>query len=308
MVFFSIIIPLYNKKNYIVKTIQSVLNQTFNNFELLIINDGSDDKSELEVLKFNDSRIFLHHQNNKGVATARNVGIKNAKGSYICFLDADDVWKPDFLETFKKYIDLVPAQKVFSCRFEIETARKTFVPKYSIKKTNDFEIVNFFKASFKESVLWTSSAAFEKSVFDEVGTFDQNLKNSEDTDLWIRIGLMYNVVFIWKIVAKYCFDQQSISRNLHYGLEEITFNKYKKIEKNNSDIKKFLDLNRYSKAIKFKILGNFTDYNKFKNEILITNLTLKKRIILNLPPKTLIFLIALKTQLTNLGFGNAVFK
>ncbi|MBC7494212.1 MAG: glycosyltransferase family 2 protein [Flavobacterium sp.] len=308
MVFFSIIVPLYNKKKYIAKTIQSVLNQTFINFELVIVNDGSDDKSELEVLKFNDSRIYLYQQNNKGVATARNVGIKNAKGNYICFLDADDIWKPDFLQTFKKYIDLVPDQKVFSCQFEIETARTTFVPKYSIKKTNDFEIVNFFKASFKESVLWTSSAAFEKSVFDDVGTFDQNLQNSEDTDLWIRIGLVYEVVFIWKIVSKYCFDNRSISRSLHYGLEEITFNKYKKIEKINSDLKKLLDLNRYSKAIKYKILGNVADYKRYKNQISPRNLSFKKRFILNLPPTLLLLLIVLKTRLTNIGLGNAIFK
>lgn len=308
MVFFSIIIPLYNKRNFIKQTIQSVLNQNFTDFEILIINDGSTDKSELEVIKFKDSRIRLLNQNNQGVAAARNEGLKVAIGNYICFLDADDLWKPDFLETFRKYSTLLPNQNVFSCRFEIETSHKTFIPKYSIKKTNDFEIVNYFSASFKESVLWTSSAAFKKSVFDEVGIFDAGLKCSEDTDLWIRIGLKYDVVFIWQIVSRYCFDSKSISRNLNYGLENRTYNKYKYLEQTNSDLKKFLDLNRYSQAIKYKILNNKKDFELYKTAITLKNLSIKKQIILFLPAFLLKILVQLKNNLTNLGFGNAVFK
>ena len=308
MVFFSIIIPLYNKRNFIKRTIQSVLNQSFADFELLIINDGSTDKSELEVLKFKDPRIILINQNNQGVAAARNEGIKVASGNYICFLDADDLWKPDFLETFKKYSTLLPNQNVFSCLFEIETSDKTFIPKYSIKKTNDFEIVNYFTASFKESVLWTSSAVFKKSVFDAVGIFDVGLKCSEDTDLWIRIGLKYDVVFIWEIVSKYCFDSKSISRNLNYGLENRTYNKYKYLEQTNSNLKKFLDLNRYSQAVKYKILNNKKDFELYKAKITLKNLPLKKQIILFLPTFLLKILVQLKNNLTNLGFGNSVFK
>ena len=308
MVFFSIIISLYNKRNFINRTIQSVLNQSFTDFEILIINDGSTDKSELEVLKFNDSRIILINQTNQGVAAARNEGIKVATGNYICFLDADDLWKPDFLETFRKYSTLLPNQNVFSCRFEIETSYKTFIPKYSIKKTNDFEIVNYFTASFKESVLWTSSAVFKKSVFDEVGVFDAGLKCSEDTDLWIRIGLKYKVVFIWKIVSRYCFDSKSISRNLNYGLENRTYNKYKVLEKTNADLKKFLDLNRYSQAVKYKILNNKKDFELYKAAITLKNLSIKKQIVLFLPAFLLKILVQLKNNLTNLGFGNAIFK
>ncbi|QYS90674.1 glycosyltransferase family 2 protein [Flavobacterium covae] len=90
---FSVIIPLYNKENYIYNTLISVINQTYTYFEIIIVNDGSTDKS-LEIVKnINDSRIKIFEQNNKGVSSARNLGIKNATGSLIAFLDADDLWK-----------------------------------------------------------------------------------------------------------------------------------------------------------------------------------------------------------------------
>ena len=308
MIVFSIIIPVFNKQQFIYKTIQSVLNQTIADFEILIINDGSTDNSEFEILKFNDFRIRYFNQKNNGVSKARNMGIRNAKGQYICFLDADDLWNSDFLETFRKYIALVPNQKVFSSQFEVETSKKIFLPTYSIKKTNDFEVVNFFKASFKESVLWTSCAVFEKSVFDKVGVFDEQIKKGEDTDLWIRIGLNYEIVFIWKVLAKYGFDESSISRNFHYWLEELTFEKYKVAEKKNADLKKYLDLNRYSVAIKCKIIGNKNEFKKYKNEILYKNLTLKKQFLLLLPSYLLKKLIKIKTLLANLGLSNSVFK
>lgn len=308
MPFFSVIIPVYNKQKFVFKTIQSVLNQSYIDFEIIVINDGSTDESENEILKCNDNRIKYYSQTNNGVATTRNEGIKKATGKYICFLDADDFWKSEFLKTFKYYIDLNVNQKVFSCSIEFETSKKVVTPTYSIQRTNDFEIVNFFKASCNESVLWTSSSVFEKSVFETVGVFDTNLKMGEDTDLWIRIGLQYSIFFIWEKLAIYCFDQNSISRNLNYKLEEITFKKHEISEKTNTDLKKYLDLNRFSIAIKSKILGNKKEYNKYKNEISSSSLVLKKRVLLQLPSFILIGLIKLKTVTTNLGLGSSVFR
>ncbi|KIC01072.1 hypothetical protein OA88_15890, partial [Flavobacterium sp. JRM] len=92
MVFFSIVIPLYNKAYYIENTIKSVLYQSFTDYEIIIINDGSTDNSLEKVLEFNDKRIQLYTQQNQGASVARNLGIEKAKYNYIAFLDADDLW------------------------------------------------------------------------------------------------------------------------------------------------------------------------------------------------------------------------
>jgi glycosyltransferase involved in cell wall biosynthesis len=308
MAFFSVIIPLYNKENFIENTLKSILNQNFADFELIIVNDGSTDKSEEKIFGFNDSRIHYYSKENGGVSSARNYGIEKAKSNYITFIDADDFWYPNFLKEMHKNINKHPEFKVFSAAIEVETAKKVIPSNYSILKTGDCEIVNYFEASSKESVIWTSCAVFHKSVFEEVGNFDIKIKISEDTDLWIRVGLNYKILFSWKILARYCYDSNSVSRNLKYIMEESTFLKYSIEEKKNKPLKKFLDLNRFSMAIKCKLIG---DHNRFKNyyaEIHYKNVGLKKMILLNLPSFILFKLIKLKSFSTNLGLGNSVFK
>src|SRR5690606_11844396 len=112
MAFFSIIIPLYNKEKYILATLESVFQQTFEDYEIIVINDGSTDSSEQKVLQLNHQKISYYKTENKGVSAARNFGINQAKGRFITFLDADDYWLPHFLSEIYKYILLLPNQKV----------------------------------------------------------------------------------------------------------------------------------------------------------------------------------------------------
>ncbi len=216
MPYFSIVIPVYNKERFVSKTIKSVLYQTFTDYEIIIINDGSTDQGEAKIFAFQDKRIQYYHKKNEGVAIARNFGIEKATADYICFLDADDIWFPNFLETMHYFISELPEQKVFAAAIEIETRHKTIPAHYSIPKRSDFEIVNFFDASQKECVLWTSSVCIHRSVFEKVGTFDTQIKHGEDTELWIRIGLQFPIAFIRKILARYVYDDKSISRNSDY--------------------------------------------------------------------------------------------
>ena len=103
---FSIVIPLYNKENYIAETLQSVIEQTFKDFEIIIVNDCSTDKSLETVSDFKDPRInIINHNINSGLSASRNTGIKNAEANYITFLDADDLWKPTFLEKINFLIE-----------------------------------------------------------------------------------------------------------------------------------------------------------------------------------------------------------
>lgn len=309
MAFFSIIIPLYNKENFIANTIQSVFDQTFQNFEIIVVNDGSTDKSEEKLLQFKDSRIHYFSKKNEGASAARNYGIEKASAHFITFLDADDYWYPTFLETMFTNISKLPDQKVFSAAIEFETSKKVISAQYSISKTNDeFEIVNYFKASLKETVLCTSCAVFHQSVFAEIGNFDTKIKSGQDTDLWIRIGLVFPVVFSWKILARYVYDPKSLSKNKNLMKEKMDFSKFEEAEKTNSDLKKFLDLNRFSLAIKSKLSGETALFYKYYNSIDLKKNSWKKRFLLRLPAFILRILISFKTFLANLGIGSSVFK
>jgi glycosyltransferase involved in cell wall biosynthesis len=308
MPFFSVLIPLYNKEKFIQNTLESVLNQTFCDFEIIIVNDGSTDESEKIVFEFQDARIRYFKQKNQGVSVARNLGISLAQSNYISFLDADDYWYPDFLEQMYQAITLFPQQKVFTAAIEIETTKNIFPAVYSIEKTGDFEVVNYFKASSKETVICTSCAVFHRDVFEKVGNFDVAIKSGQDTDLWIRIGLVYPIVFNWKILARYVFDPQSLSKNQSLTQAKINFSKFSNLEKSNPELKKFLDLNRFSLAIKSKIGHDKTHFETLYQAIDLENLNLKKRILLLLPAYFLQKLIILKQFLANQGLGNSVFK
>ena len=303
MPYFSIVIPVYNKEKFVVKTIESVLSQTFTDYEIIIVNDGSTDQSEAKISTFKDNRIKYYSKKNDGVAIARNFGIEKATADYICFLDADDYWYPTFLETMQHYSSELPEQKVFAAAIEIETKNKTIQARYSIPPTSDFEIVNFFDASQKECALWTSSVCIHKSVFEKVGDFDTKIKHGEDTELWIRIGLQFPIVFIRKILARYVYDDKSISRNSNYYFEQYTFDKYAVEEKKNPALKKYMDLNRFSAVIKCKLHCDWKTAQEIYSEIDLKNLSYKKRILLELPSIMLKPLIRLKHFL-----GNSVFR
>lgn len=308
MAFFSIIIPVFNKEKFIDKTLKSVLGQTYTDYEIIIINDGSTDNSETIIRTFQDDRIHYFSKVNQGVAIARNFGIDKAQGEYICFLDADDFWYPDFLKTMHFYIQKLPEQKVFACAIEVETKNKSFSPNYSIAKKDNFEIVNFFDASQKECVLWTSSVAIHKSVLATVGSFDPKIKKSEDTELWMRIGLQYPIVFIWRVLAKYVYDESSISRSWNYYFEPYTFNKYALLEKQNPKLKRYIDLNRFSAVIKCHLTGNLKTANEIYSQIDLKNMSWKKSILMRLPASLLKSLIYFKNFLANNGLGNSVFR
>jgi glycosyltransferase involved in cell wall biosynthesis len=308
MPYFSIVIPVYNKEKFVSKTLRSVLEQTFSDFEIIVVNDGSTDESESKILSQKDSRIHYFTKVNEGVAVARNFGIEKANGEYICFLDADDYWFPNFLETMHRFTSELCEEKVFATAIAIETKNKTIPAQYSIAKKSEFEIVDFFNASQKECALWTSSVCIHKSVFDKVGTFDPKIKHGEDTEMWIRIGLEFPIVFIHQILARYVYDAESVSRNSNYYFEHHTFEKYAETEKKNPELKKYMDLNRFSAVIKCHLNGDWKTAQEIYSEIDLKNLSKKKRILLELPPIMLKPLIWLQRFLVSIGLGNSVFR
>ncbi|MGB7526473.1 glycosyltransferase family 2 protein [Sphingobacterium cellulitidis] len=215
---FSIVIPLYNKGVSIIETIDSVLNQTFRDFELVVVNDGSTDNS-LEVVKsFRDSRIRIVNKSNEGVSSTRNRGIRESKYEWIAFLDADDLWEPNHLETIYKMILEYPSDCVFATSFLFSDKRKVYGGE--VFDNEVVKIDKYFDRALKGPVIWTGIVVVHKSVFDSVGVFNPNLSRGEDLDVWARIGKNYSIIKSRKITACYRVETENKLTNSRSPLEK----------------------------------------------------------------------------------------
>lgn len=214
----SIVIPLYNKEQQIVETIQSILKQTFQYFEIIIVNDGSTDHSVEEVKKVTDSRIRLIHQPNAGVSAARNRGIEEAQGKYIAFLDADDEWKPEYLETQYNLTQRYPECSVFACNYEFRNmqghVQSTIIRKLPF--TGEYGILsNYFEvASCSHPPLWTSAVMVKKGAIQSVGGFPVGIKSGEDLLTWARLACKYIIAFARTSHAIYNLGEGYNKKNL----------------------------------------------------------------------------------------------
>lgn len=205
---FSVVIPLYNKELSIQNTILSVLNQSYQNFEILVVNDGSTDNSVDAVKTINDERIRLINQENQGVSAARNRGIKEAKNEWIAFLDGDDLWESNHLEEIVKMMSVFPENKVYVTSFEFSDKRKMFKHE---RKSKIFKIDNYFKEAMKENLLWTSIVVVHAQCFIDVGDFNINLNRGEDLDLWARLARKYDIIKSSIVTATYRIEAENRS-------------------------------------------------------------------------------------------------
>jgi len=205
----SVIIPLYNKENYIKRAINSVLNQTYQNFEIIIVNDGSTDSSLEKVKEIKDLRIKIINQKNQGVSAARNRGIKEAKFNYVAFLDADDEWERDYLKTIVNLIKKYPECKVFATNYKIVDSngyvkypRINGLPKDFKEGIIDCE--KYFEiASKSDPILWTSAICVEKNAINAIGGFPLGVKLGEDLLVWAKLSYNYNIAYNKNVRAIY---------------------------------------------------------------------------------------------------------
>lgn len=200
----SVVVPLYNKELSVGNTIQSVLNQSFQDFELVIVNDGSTDKSAEIARSFQDKRIRVINKSNGGVSSARNLGIKEAKFEWIAFLDADDLWKENHLATLRAMQNDYPDDKVFTTSFirsnEIEN---------TIEDTSLVIINDYFKEALIRHVTCTSVICIHKAIFNSTPAFNESLNRGEDLDLWARIGRKNRYIKSNLITAVYQMDAEN---------------------------------------------------------------------------------------------------
>ncbi len=306
---FSVVISVFNKEKYIADTLKSVLSQTFTDFEVVILNDGSTDNSEAEILKFNDPRIRYFSKENSGASAARNFTIQQAESEYIALMDADDYWYPFYLEEQNRLLKKFPNEYVFATATEIKRNGKTFKNSYSIKTIeNDSILVEYFEASQMDSVLLSISTVLKKQVFENVGWYDPKIKSGEDTDLYVRIGLKYKVVFSPKVCATYVVRKNSLFKSVKKLEEKANFEAYEPFEKDNPALKKFLDLNRYSLCILAKMQGNKEAFQKNLKKIDQENLSKKQQFLLRQNKTILKYLSKTKDNLEKLGLRLGTFK
>ena len=197
---FSVVIPLYNKEKTIVNTIQSVLNQTYYNFEVIIVDDGSTDKSLEFANSLVDDRIRIYSNEHKGVSVARNYAVAQSNFDYIAFLDADDTWEPSYLSKMMQLILRYPSCALYGSA-------------YKVIKRKDFEIIgnnikegvitNYFFERLQQRIMRTSATIVKRDVFVSVGGFPEGMVGGEDEYTWTKIALQNSIAFTPRVLATY---------------------------------------------------------------------------------------------------------
>ena len=218
----SVVIPSYNRREFLKRSIDSVINQTKKPLEIIVVDDGSTDGTETMIKSDYDFVKFIK-QKNKGVSAARNIGIKVSIGEWICFLDSDDEWKKDKLEKQINAMKSNPGYKFFhSNEIWIKNGLRINQKKKHKKYGGDI-----FDKCLDMCRISPSSVMIDKTVFDEVGNFNEDLVVCEDYELWLRICDKYRVFFIDEpLIIKYGGHQGQLS----YSIESIENHRIKALE------------------------------------------------------------------------------
>lgn len=225
----SVNIPAFNDEKYIRETLDSVLAQTFNDYEIIIVDDGSTDKSAKIIKRYNDTRIKYYYQNNRGIGAARNKALELSSGEYIAFLDHDDLWMPQKLEKQIALFDKNPALGLVFCDTTFFNAECDMYSLYANKKPPRGRV-------FPEILDWyflsCETVVIKKSVIDHVGNFPDHMMMAEEYDLFLRIAYKYPIDYIDEPLSKYRIHE----KNYSWGKE------LQAIEEENKAIQHLLDV------------------------------------------------------------------
>ena len=265
---FSVLIPLYNKSSYVTKAIDSVLSQTYADYELVIMDDGSKDDSFDVASKAIEGRTNcqIHRQQNAGVSMARNNAVSLSQGDYLCFLDADDWWDPNFLSEMSRLIDACPEAGIYGTGYTIvdETRNRTRVAPVGVEPGFEEGYINYCQVYAKTLAmpLWTGAVCIPRAIYDEMQGFPKGIKLGEDFLLWIKIALKYKVAFLNKPLSFYNQDVEAVNRGvIRKGYDPDTFmtfhfDQFEEEEKKNQDLKMLLDRLRVYSLLRFRFTNS----------------------------------------------------
>lgn len=257
---FSVIIPLYNKETFITRAIESVIRQTKQDFEIIVVDDGSTDGSARRVRELQCDRVHLIQQSNAGPGPARNRGVQESRYDDVAFLDADDAFLPDHLEEIQKIIEHFPQAALFSTRFsEVKDSlyQVGSFSKSSLLKEAKYKSYNYFREWRPRcGYICSSCVVVKKQAFMRAGGF-KNIFPGEDTELWVRLALEHDFAISTRVTALYIRDTDGImetnekrnreGKTSEFCLDKIPLSKTLREARRSTSYKtKWMDLDRYS--------------------------------------------------------------
>jgi glycosyltransferase involved in cell wall biosynthesis len=289
MALISVIIPVYNGEKTIRETIESVLNQTFSDFELIVINDGSQDLTLDIIANIEDTRLKIFSYPNAGQAVSRNRGFSHASGEFIAFLDADDLWIPDKLESQLKALQEHPNAAVAYSWTNFIDEMGHYLCNSSNRTVNGDAYAELLLYNFLDS---GSNPLIRRQALAQVGGFDKELVPAEDWDMYLRLAARYHFVAVPLPQILYRVSTNSQSTNVS-KLEAVSVmvleQAYKRAPKSLQDIKKQSFANLYDYLI-FKSIGGFSDRKRNWEAIkLFWNYIRKKPRLYRIVPKLFLF-------------------
>ncbi|KSU84876.1 Glycosyltransferase, GT2 family [Fictibacillus enclensis] len=264
----SVVMPVYNGEVYLRESVDSVLNQTYKHFELIVVNDGSTDRTKDILNSLNDDRIkIIHLENNGGAANALNMGIKEAKGEWIAIQDADDISLPNKLEEQIRYIrkhkDVTAVGSLIECiSGHAEVSRRNLQIEATRNHLSSKEHINAYR--FYLNPFCHGSVLFSKSIFDQIGGYDLQYKICYDYDLWLRMLERTSIHKIPIVLYQYRVHSDSISRNNQVTLNEDWLVASKHIKKRLQD--------KYKREPSFIVFGIEEACEDFKQVSLINRI------------------------------------
>ena len=206
----SIITPTYNREKYLRYAMESVLNQTYRHLELLIIDDGSIDGTKDLVGSYNDPRIKYYFQQNQGQSVARNVGLKHARGDYICFLDSDNIWKLDKLQKQIKIMNDNPDCHILYGEDEtIDESGNIMLSNESVRRYSGFITPQLLIFNFVNF----NTAMIKSECFREMGGMNENTRVADDYELFLKFSSRYKFLYVAEVYAQYRVMANQISSN-----------------------------------------------------------------------------------------------
>ncbi len=257
----SVVLPTFNREKLIARSISSILNQTYKNFELIVVDDGSTDNTEQVVRAIHDPRIIYIKNEHRGGAAARNTGIQAARGAYIAFQDSDDEWFPSKLE---KQLDVFMSAAntigvVYTGFWKLmKDGKKVYFPPENIKQKEGDLYAELLWGNF----ITNQAAMVRKECFERVGGYDESLPGMHEWDLWLRMATRYEFAYIAEPLVQTYFTQDSITAHSEWRLQgrEIIFGKHREEFKKYPDI---FALHTYTIGNARALRGDMTQARKY---------------------------------------------
>jgi Glycosyltransferases involved in cell wall biogenesis len=217
----SVIIPTYNRAHYLGTAVRSVLNQNFNDFELIIVDDGSDDDTQHLVQSFRDGRLRYIYREHRGISAAMNAGLRAARGDYIARLDSDDVWLPDMLGVEVEVLDARPEIGLVYAKAQAMDKDCNLLP--DTRGAPGHYPGGSFRSMLVMDFTCNITIVVRRSCFGSVGLYDESLNVNEDWDMWLRVSVHYRFAFVDRVVARFRYhDGNTTGTHSPFFLEHLS--------------------------------------------------------------------------------------